>query len=121
MATLEILDYRTKVALEELPAHLQRSILNEVPETNQKILFDFLYDLINRENVTPSTKMMYVKNLLYLMRAVNHKPIAHITRDDILLYLHSLRKPLHIDPRQRWISTHNNRAVMYQKFVNLLL
>lgn len=41
MATVEILDYRTKVALEGHPAHLEKSILEELPVANQKVPSDF--------------------------------------------------------------------------------
>lgn len=34
MASLEVVDYRTKVALEGLTGHLQRSVFEEVPEQN---------------------------------------------------------------------------------------
>lgn len=120
MAKLEVVDYRTKVALEGLPGHLQKGVLSEVPEANRKVLVDFLYDLVNRENKSPNTKLMYVKHLLYLFRSVKHKAINEITRDDVLSYLHSLRKPLPKDPQQKWISTHNTRAVMYVKFFKWL-
>lgn len=116
MARLEVVDYRTKVALEGLPGHLQKGVLEEVPEANRKILVDFLHNLVNGENKSPNTKLMYVKHLLYLFRSVKHKAISEITRDDILAYLQSLRKPLPKDPQQKWISTYNTRAVMYVKF-----
>ncbi|AIC14576.1 hypothetical protein [Nitrososphaera viennensis] len=38
MTTLEIVDYRTEVALEGLPDRLQKQFLNEVPAANQKML-----------------------------------------------------------------------------------
>lgn len=84
MERLEVVDYRTKVALEGLPGHLAKALLTEVPEANRKILVDFLADLVNGENKSPNTKLMYAKHLLYLFKSVRHKPIGEITRDDIL-------------------------------------
>jgi hypothetical protein len=119
-STPVVLDYKTTVAVEGLPRHLQASVLQEVPQDIQKVICDFLYDIVNRENVSQNTKTMYVKNLIYLMRATNYKPLSEMVREDILSYLHSLRRPPALDPDQKWISTHNNRVVMYQKFFKWL-
>ncbi len=116
----QVLDYKTKVALEGLPKHLQGRILNEVPDENRTVFCAFLADMVNVENARPNTKLMYAKNLLYLFRSVNHKLINLITRDDILNYLHTLRRSAALDPDEKWINTHNNRSVMYQKFFKWL-
>lgn len=52
-------------------------------------------------NGTPVTKLMYAKHLSYLFRSAGRIPIAGISRDEILSYLQSLRKPLPLDPNQR--------------------
>src|SRR5690606_21270697 len=63
---------------------------------------------------------LYLHDYLSLCRFLNHKPSTEITRDDILGYLATIRKPLSAEPKQRWINTHSNRAVIYLKFCKWL-
>jgi integrase len=43
-----------------------------------------------------------------------------MTKQEILSYLNSLRKPTSIDPQQRWIGSYNNRLRYYAKFFRWL-
>lgn len=61
-----------------------------------------------------------MSNLLYLLRFVKQKSLREVTHEDILAYLSTLRRPVERDPFQKWINTHNHRAVIYQKFFKWL-
>jgi hypothetical protein len=43
-----------------------------------------------------------------------------MTKQDILSYLNSVRKPTSIDPQQKWIGSYNNRLRYYAKFFRWL-
>jgi hypothetical protein len=59
-------------------------------------------------NAKPSTIEGKIKRLVWLSSFLQNKDFAKMTKKDILLYLNSLRKPLDIDPSQKWIGFHNN-------------
>jgi integrase len=54
--------------------------------------------------------------LLWLSKFLNDKPFEEMTKQDILSYLNSLRKPISIDPQQKWIGSYNNRLRYHAKF-----
>lgn len=111
-----VVDRKLEVATEGLPPYTRRQFFEEFSKENQIILAEFLIDFANRENPSNSTKRMYVCNLLYLCRHLKHKHFKDITRQQIQDYLATLHRPLQNDPFQKWINTHNNRLVLYQKF-----
>lgn len=114
-------DRKLELALEGMPNHTKYQFLTEFPDDNRLIVADFLNDFVTRENITSGTKRVYIHNLLYLSRYLDHKKaFKEVTRDDILAYLQTLRRPLSSDVKQKWINTHNNRLVIYLKFFKWL-
>ena len=53
-------------------------------------------------NIKASTAESKVKSLLWLSKYLNDKPFERMSKQDILSYLNSLRKPTFIDPHQKW-------------------
>ncbi|MDQ3967157.1 MAG: hypothetical protein M3275_02030 [Thermoproteota archaeon] len=49
-------------------------------------------------NIKTSTAESKVKSLLWLSKFLNDKPFEEMTKQDILSYLNSLRKPTSVDP-----------------------
>lgn len=97
-----------------------RRQLSKLSETNKAILADFLQELTYKDNAPPSTKAAYTHNLFYLARDAGGKSFRDMVAMDVDLYLQSHQKPRALDPKQRWISTHNQRAVTYIKFFKWL-
>ncbi|MCI0560843.1 MAG: hypothetical protein MN733_20355 [Nitrososphaera sp.] len=115
-----VADRKVQLALEGMPNHTKYQFLTEFPEGNKMLLAEFLNDFVTRENIAVNTKRVYIHNHLYRSRYLGHKPFKDVTRDDILGYLQTLRKPLSADVMQKWIATHNNRLAIYQKFFKWL-
>lgn len=114
------LDRRIEMAMEGLVPSTRRQLFKEFLDDNRDLIVEFLNDFVSRENISLNTKRVYICNLLYLLRFLSHKPLREVTREDILAHLSTLRKTAEKDPFQKWINTHNNRAVIYQKFFKWL-
>jgi integrase len=71
-------------------------------------------------NIKPSTSETKIKVLVLLSRYLNNKPFEDMTKQDILAYLNSLRKPLTTDPSQCWLGTYNGRQIVLNKFFRWL-
>jgi integrase len=71
-------------------------------------------------NIKTSTAESKVKSLLWLSKHLNDKPFEEMTKQDILSYLNSLRKPTSVDLQQKWIGSYNNRLRYYAKFFKWL-
>ncbi|MGA9743754.1 MAG: tyrosine-type recombinase/integrase [Nitrososphaeraceae archaeon] len=87
---------------------------------NAKILCDYIIAEQNEINIKESTKQGKIKNIVWLIRFLNNKNLWDINKEDILLYLSSLRKPLPVDPSQRSIGTYNSRQMIFLKFFKWL-
>jgi integrase len=71
-------------------------------------------------NIKPSTAESKVKLLIWLSKYHDHKPFEDMTKQDIVNYLNSNRKPVSIDPQQRWIGSYNGRLRYLLKFFRWL-
>lgn len=113
-------DRKIQTAIEGLKLNTQKQLINEFSAENRLLVAEFLSDFVIHENVSIGTKRVYICNLLYLCRFLKNKSFKLVTRDDIIGYLSTLRRPLAADPLQKWINTHNNRLAIYQKFFKWL-
>lgn len=102
----------------DIPPSIQRRFL-ELPRDEDRVLIaDFIIDCYNHQNIAPATKQVYVSNLVYLSRHFEYKKsFRDMSREDIISdYLNSLKRPVTTDPDQKWINTHNQRAMVFSKF-----
>lgn len=54
----------------DIPPSIQRRFL-ELPRDEDRVLIaDFIIDCYNHQNITPSTKQVYIANLVYLSRGI---------------------------------------------------
>jgi integrase/recombinase XerD len=62
-----------------------------------------------------------IHTLAYLSKFhLNKKNFKEMTREDILLYLESLRRPEGVDPLHKWIGTYNLKKTIVVKFLKWL-
>ena len=95
--------------------------LGEANPENGQILCDFITAELTEKNIADSTREWKIKVLTWLSAIFRHsKSFRSMTKQDILLYLNTLRKPIEKDPQQRWIGTYNNRVLVFTKFFRWL-
>jgi hypothetical protein len=97
-----------------------RKMLLNMPAVNANIICDYILAEITDNNIKDSTKEWKIKVLVYLSRSVQHKSFNEVTKEDILTYLNTLRKPDSADPMHKWIGTYNNRVLVFTKFFRWL-
>ena len=86
---------------------------------------DTICEYINAEetelNIKNSTKEAKIKVLTWLSNFYGNKiDLRQMTKQEILGYLNSLRKPFDEDPSQRWIGSYNGRQMILSKFFRWL-
>src|SRR5918992_2631070 len=102
------------------------SILRDMVATNSQNTQIFLeYILMEKveQNLSRLTILNHIQILYYFSRHLDHKPfdtIDTITKDDILSYFVSLRKPETEDPTHKWVGTYNVRQMILNKFFRWL-
>jgi hypothetical protein len=71
---------------------------------NAQILYDYLIAQQNELNIKESTKESIIKKIIWLSEFVGLKTFSEISKEDLLRYLNSIKKPISTDP------THNQRT-----------
>jgi hypothetical protein len=74
----------------------------------------------NEINIKESTKEGKIKCLVRFSTYLNHKPFNTISKQDIIEYLITLKKPESIDPQHKSIGTYNGRQMILLKFFRWL-
>jgi integrase len=97
-----------------------KKILRDISARNSEnatSICNYIIDEQTQFNIKESTKEGKIKTLVWLSAHFNHsKSFYNMTKDDILSYLNGLRKPLSIDPNQRWIGSYNGRQLVFSSF-----
>jgi hypothetical protein len=97
------------------------ALFMELSDTNKKAIAEFILDLVHRKNIAVNTKGIHLKNLVYLTRFWKGMvELQDMKQDHVDGYLQSMRRDKETDPDQRWIATHNNRAMTYTNFFRWL-
>lgn len=111
---------RLEQLLQGLKSNTPRYKLAELSENHKSVLADFLAEITYKESVAPNTKGAYINNLYYLVKDTRGKQFREMTSMDIDLYLQSHHRPLALDPKQKWVNSHNVRGSMFMKFFKWL-
>lgn len=88
--------------------------------SNVKVICDYIFAEQNEINIKESTKEGKIKCLVRLLRYLRYKPFENISKQDILDYLTSLKKPEDLDPQHKSIGTYNSRQMILLKFFRWL-
>jgi integrase len=97
------------------------SKLRELPEDNALTIVNYILSLKNEINLSDG----YRKLNIYVFYSIskffnNRKTYKELTRDDLVRFLDSLRKPEESDPLHKWIGTYNIYRVLLIRFFKWL-
>ena len=87
---------------------------------NAEIVCDYVISEQTEINIKESTKEGKIKCLFWLSSFLSHKWYRSMTKQDLLNYLNSLRKPESEDSTHRWIGSYNARQMIFLKFFRWL-
>ena len=87
---------------------------------NTTILCDYIIAEQNEFNIKESTKEGKIRCLVRLSKFLKGKSYRNMTKQDILEFLASLKKPETNDPNHRSIGTYNGRQMILSKFFRWL-
>jgi hypothetical protein len=81
------------------------------------------YIIAFKHEVNP--RPLYIRTTIQLLSEISkavgiEKKFEDYTKDDLLLYLDSCRKPEHDDPMHKWIGTYNTRRIIIIRFFKWL-
>ncbi len=88
--------------------------------SNVKVICEYIIAEQNEINIKESTKEGKIKCLVRFSTYLNHKPFYTISKQDVLDYLSSLKRPVSIDPQHKSVGTYNGRQMILLKFFRWL-
>jgi integrase len=91
-----------------------------VNSENANIICDYILAEQIEMNIKESTKEGKIKVLIWLSKYLANKTFHQVTKQDILNYLNSLKRPVIEDPTHKWIGSHNGRQMIMNKFFRWL-
>jgi site-specific recombinase XerD len=92
----------------------------ESTQNNAPIIGEYLKALQNEINVSENYKRINVTTLVYFSRFHSNKKFNKMTKEDVVLYLNSLRKNDTTDPLHSWVSTYNLYLIVLTRFFKWL-
>jgi|SRR5215831_11771527 len=110
MSGADVIEKRIKAATEGMPS--SKACYDK---GNGVIIADYLLAYKLEVNVKDSTRDTVCDNLELFIRKVN-KPFRDVTRQDVLLFLSSLKKSEDEDPRHKWIGSCNLFSTHIRQF-----
>ena len=97
-----------------------KKILQRISKKNAAIIADYIASM--QTEINPSNH--YKKHVIILLskfsKRNNDKPFEQMTRQDVIAYLDSFRKPETFDPLHKWIGTYNLYGIYFLRFFKWL-
>ena len=87
---------------------------------NALIVYNYIVTQKYEQNIKESTVKGIIKKLVWLSSYLVHKSFSEMTKEDILDYLNSIRKPHKLDPTYKSIDTYNGRQIVFSTFFRWL-
>jgi hypothetical protein len=106
------LDLITEGAMPYIKEHL----LTKITRENCLTIINYVLAMQCEVNPSVSTRINNVYKLKLLAGKHNPKPFKDMTRQDIIEYLDTLRKPESVDPMHKWIGTYEMSRVILLRF-----
>ena len=114
---LLLFDKKIALATEGLIPFFERILRERTSKENALIISEYIIAAKRDINLSNGYRKANIQALVELSEFhSNKKNFNKMTREDILLYLDSLRRPDESDPLHKWICTYNLYTVLLIKF-----
>jgi integrase/recombinase XerD len=115
-----LFELRLKNALDGLEDYFYDHLKNRISKLNAITIVNYVLAMKVEENLSINHKRGVVTSLKLLSQFVDNKPFKEITKEDLLEFLDSYRRPEPIDPTHKWIGTYNQRLINSLRFFKWL-
>ena len=105
----EIVLRKIELVTTGLPEYVSKQLtdLCYLSSENALTIVNFILTQKTEINISDTYKLNMISTLDLLSNSLNHKSFRDMKRDDILIYLDSLRKDDSSDPMHKWIGSYN--------------
>lgn len=103
-----------------LEPYFLEHLKTRVSKQNSLVIARYITSMKIETNLSDNHRRGIITSLKLLSEFLNNKPFSDMTREDILDYLDTLRKPDDSDSLHKWISTYNQRLICFLRFFKCL-
>jgi len=97
------------------------NLISQVSQNNALVICNYIMSMKTEINLSDNYRMINISLLTKLSKFFrNQKSFDKITREDILTFLNSLRKPETLDPLHKWVGTYNLHRIQLIRFFKWL-
>lgn len=114
-----LFDRKVDLITADIPACYAKS-LKKVTQGNALIICDYIISMIAEINLSDNYRRSNIDRLTSFSKFHNHKPFNHVTRDEVLAFLDSQRKPESVDSMHKWIGSYNFYRIQLIRFFKWL-
>jgi integrase/recombinase XerD len=115
-----LFDQKFVLATEGLEPYFLDHLKKKISRKNAVIIGEYIASMRIETNLSDNHRRSVMTSLKLLSEFLGNKPFSEMTRDDILLYLDTLRKPVNSDRLHKWVSTYNHRLINFLRFFKWL-
>jgi hypothetical protein len=118
----EVTIRKMELAAAGLPEYVSKQLtgLFQLSPENALNTIDFILTQKTEVNISDTYRINMISTLVLLSKFLNHKAFKDMKREDILLYLDSLRKQEASDPLHKWVGSYNVKRQRFIKFFRWL-
>jgi integrase/recombinase XerD len=111
-----LFDQKVELATEGLEPYFLRHLRTKISHENASIIAEYISSMKVETNLSDNHRRNVITLLKLLSEFLNNKLYDQMTREDVLKYLQSLKKPYTTDASHKWVATYNHRVVAISRF-----
>ncbi|MFL6397173.1 MAG: hypothetical protein ACJ706_08450 [Nitrososphaeraceae archaeon] len=115
-----LFDQKLDIATEGLEPYYLEHLKTRLSKDNALTIANYILSMKVETNLSVNHKRGIITSLKLLSEFLDSKSFKKMTREDILLFLDTLRKPENVDPLHKWIGTYNHRIIDFLRFFKWL-
>jgi len=115
-----VYDKKIELAVEGLTPFFESLLRERTTRENALFIAEYNIASMRETNISSAARKNNIQTLVEFTEFLSQKDFREMTREDVLLYLDSLRRPDASDPLHRWIGTYNLRRVIIVRFFKWL-
>ncbi|MFL6400107.1 MAG: hypothetical protein ACJ71R_12025 [Nitrososphaeraceae archaeon] len=115
-----LFDQKLDIATEGLEPYYLEHLKTRLSKENALTIANYILSMKVETNLSVNHKRGIITSLKLLSEFLGSKPFKKMTREDIVLFLDTHRKPENADPLHKWIGTYNHRIIDFLRFFKWL-
>ena len=117
----EIFNRKLQATTTGLRRFYHRMLVERISRKNAQVIIDYILAMKTETNLSDNYRGALIVALVYLSEFHdNKKSFMKMTRESVLKYLDSFRKPESVDPLHKWIGSYNLYRIFFIRFFKWL-